>query len=160
MALIKDIFHPIYDDAIMPKRMTKGSAGFDLCVYGDYKLFPKIPFRIKTGIGLNNGFFSNLYGQNIRVVGKIYLRSGWSFKNKVILINGVGIIDMDYTYNEDLPKDQNNELKFQLLNIGEDIVSLEHGERIGQIVFQPYLDFDTDAQSIRSGGFGSTDAIK
>ena len=74
-------------------------------------------------------------------------------KNGLVLANGVGIIDSDYYNNE------NNEghIMFQFINLTEDDVIIEVGQKIGQGIFLPFLLTDDDfVDNVRSGGFGST----
>lgn len=74
-------------------------------------------------------------------------------KNGLVLANGIGIIDSDYYNNE------NNEghIMFQFVNLTEDDVIIEVGQKIGQGIFLPFLLTDDDfVDNIRSGGFGST----
>ena len=85
-------------------------------------------------------------------VGLIYARSGLATKKGLAPANKVGVIDSDYR----------GEIMVALHNHGTVAQTVEHGERIAQIVFTPYsaasftvcdtLD-DTDRGS---GGFGST----
>ncbi len=85
-------------------------------------------------------------------VGLIYARSGLATKRGLAPANKVGVIDADYR----------GELMVSLHNHGTEPQTLEHGDRIAQLVIMPFLtaDFqaseDLDATSRGAGGFGST----
>lgn len=81
-------------------------------------------------------------------------RSSSPLKRRLVLPNGVGIVDADY-YNNDANE---GEIFFQLLNFGVRDVVIKKGERIGQGIFIPFLAADNESAPIneRTGGFGST----
>lgn len=81
-------------------------------------------------------------------------RSSGPLKRRLILPNGIGIVDADY-YNND---SNEGEIFFQLVNYGLRDYRIKKGERIGQGIFMPYLVADGEAQPTtkRTGGFGST----
>ena len=81
-------------------------------------------------------------------------RSSGPLKRRLILPNGVGVVDADYYNNES----NEGELFFQLINYGVKDVVIKKGERIGQGIFMPFLTADDEEQpqSDRVGGFGST----
>lgn len=84
----------------------------------------------------------------------IHPRSGTSWKNGLILTNGVGVVDSDYVA----------EIKVSLTNISGATVVIENNERIAQILLMPCARATTIGQlkskplqkTSRSGGFGST----
>ena len=83
-------------------------------------------------------------------------RSSNPLKKSLILPNGIGVIDADY-YNND---GNEGEIFVQMINVGLTDVHISKGERIGQGIFMPYLladQADSQKQSMRHGGFGSTD---
>lgn len=133
---------------ILPKRATENSAGYDFVnpervIIPVYKRGDK-PFKVKTGIKVKM--------QNDEVL-KLYNRSSNPEKRNLILANGVGIIDADY-YNNPINE---GEIMFPFYNIGNEPVTLELGEKLGQGVFGKYLITDDDnAEGERVGGFGST----
>ena len=148
-------FYKIYDDAIIPTRATKYSAGYDLYSLKDYEISPSQKIRIQAGI---YHVIPNNY------VGKIYLRSGWSYDNLILIPNSVGIIDADYT-------GKNCELMFQLWypkiefeeyhkeyekGYLQPNIIIKKGDRIGQIVYQEYKTFGEEVLNIRNSGLGST----
>ncbi len=84
--------------------------------------------------------------------GLIYARSGLASKRGLAPANKVGVVDADYR----------GELMVALHNHSTVPQTVEHGERIAQLVITPFLSVDyeeTDALSdtVRgTGGFGST----
>ena len=81
----------IYDDIILPRRATSGSAGYDIFSPVDFTLEPNKTLKMPTGVRceINDGW-----------VLKIYPRSGLGFKFRLQLNNTVGIIDSDYFYSD------------------------------------------------------------
>lgn len=80
-------------------------------------------------------------------------RSSNPGKKKLVLANGIGIIDADYYCNPD----NDGEFMFAYYNMGTEPLEIKKGERIGQVVFQKFLIVDNDvAEGERTSGFGST----
>lgn len=85
-------------------------------------------------------------------VGLIYARSGLATKKGLAPANKVGVIDSDYR----------GEIMVALHNHGSASQTVEHGERVAQIVFTPYraasfqVCDELDSTDRGSGGFGST----
>lgn len=81
-------------------------------------------------------------------------RSSGPLKRRLVLPNGVGIVDADYYNNAG----NEGEIFFQLINYGLRDYHIKKGERIGQGIFLPYLlaDGEEAPQAQRTGGFGST----
>lgn len=159
----------------LPKRQTKQAAGYDFECSEDFVLpsiwkfnFVKIirgllhheelhdedyeaanqvlkPFLVPTGI-------KSYMKENEFLM--LANRSSNPLKRRLVLPNGVGIVDADYYDNDS----NEGEIFFQLLNFGVKDVVIKKGERIGQGIFIPYLLADNDEQptSERKGGFGST----
>lgn len=130
-------------DAILPKRSTCLSAGYDFFAYEDQTLYAaKGPQLVKTGIKVCLPTSEFLMLCN---------RSSNPKKRGMFLANGVGIVDADYIDNPD----NEGEIGF-LFTVTKDI-TLHRGDKIGQGIFLPYsLASDDDAKGTRSGGFGST----
>ena len=127
---------------------TEDSAGIDLpaCVDGNIKVSPKEYLDIDTQIHVEipKGFF-----------GMIVPRSSIGTKKHLILQNTVGIIDSDYR----------GPIKLKFFNYGNDIVSIEDGEYIAQMILVPYsfasLEKVNSLEDLSEtkrgdGGFGST----
>lgn len=135
----------IYDKIELPKRATKGSAGYDFYTPVEITLNPGETTKIPTGI--------RAWMEDNWVL-KVYPRSGLGFKFRLQLNNTVGIIDSDY-YNSDneghifmkITNDSNEEKKLKVLA----------GEAFMQGIFVEYgITVDDDADGIRNGGLGST----
>jgi len=83
----------------------------------------------------------------------LYNRSSGPIKNKLVMTNGVGLIDSDYYENES----NDGEIFFQFINYGKADLLIKKGDRIGQGVFTKFLKVDNDdASGERKGGHGST----
>lgn len=142
---LSDDFKTVYNKIKLPKRATKGSAGYDFFAPVDITLNPGETIKIPTGIRvkINDGW-----------VLKIYPRSGLGFKFRLQLNNTVGIIDSDY-YNSD----NEGHIFCKITNDSneEKIVSVKQGDGFCQGIFVEYgITFDDDVCEERNGGFGST----
>ena len=135
----------MYDDLKLPKRATKGSAGYDFYAPFDINLNPGETIKIPTGI--------RVYMEENYVL-KLYPRSGLGFKYRLQLNNTVGIIDSDYYYS-----DNEGHIFAKITNDSNEgkVLKVEKGQGFMQGIFVEYgITFDDDVQSIRNGGFGST----
>ena len=135
----------VYDSIKLPKRATKGSAGYDFFTPIALKMRPGDTVKLPTGI--------RCYMEEGWVL-KIYPRSGLGFKFRLQLNNTVGIIDSDYY-------GANNEghIMARITNDTneEKIVMLNEGDGFMQGIFVEYgVCYDDEADGIREGGFGST----
>lgn len=137
----KVVFQRITATAIMPKRATKHSAGFDLCCDEGFTLYKWQHKLITTGIAI---------AIPVGLEGQIRARSGLAAQ-RILIPNSPGTIDADYR----------GEIKVLLLNVGADKFFIA-GDRIAQLVITrvPEVSFvegvvknDTERGS---GGFGST----
>lgn len=130
-------------DLLLPKRATKGSAGYDL----------KYPYN--KSVILNPGdscivdsFVKIILPEGYRA--DMFVRSNLGIKKHIVLSNGTGIIDSDFK----------ESIKIPLINIGteEQYILSSADTRIVQIVLNKYeLTDDDDANGERTGGIGSTD---
>ncbi|WP_177503900.1 dUTP diphosphatase [Anaerosinus sp.] len=129
----------------LPQRKTVASAGYDIESAVDIELFPHKVTIVPTGI--------KAYMQENEYLG-IHIRSGFSIKKKICLINSQGVIDADY-YNN---KDNEGHIMIAFYNHNDEVVHIDKGERIAQGVFYQYLTVDDDISNgvIRKGGMGST----
>ena len=135
----------IYEQIQLPKRATKGSAGYDFFTPVAIELKPGQTIKIPTGIRVE---------MEENWVLKLYPRSGLGFKYRLQLNNTVGIIDSDYFYS-----DNEGHIFAKITNDSNEdkTVSLEASEGFMQGIFIEYgITFDDDATQIRNGGFGST----
>lgn len=132
-----------YDDIVLPKRATSGSAGYDFSLPYDIDLLPGDELVVNTGIRcrIDEGF-----------VLVIMPRSGLGFKYGVRLKNTVGIIDSDYYGAEN-----EGHIKIKLVNSGITELNLKKGERFAQGILLPYyLAEEENVETKRKGGMGST----
>lgn len=133
------------NNAVIPTYGSDLAAGCDLyaCIDLSVVIPPHETKLIRTGIGVEipEGY-----------AGLVYARSGLASKRNLAPANKVGVIDADYR----------GEIMVALHNHSNLAQSINHGERIAQMVITPYLkaEFeevdelnDTDRGT---GGFGST----
>jgi dUTP pyrophosphatase len=135
----------IYDSIKLPKRATKGSAGYDFYSPISFTLLPGETIKIPTGIRAE---------MEEDWVLKLYPRSGLGFKYRLQLNNTVGIIDSDYFYS-----DNEGHIMAKITNDSNEGKTVEISVGMGFIqgIFLEYgITTDDDAQGIRNGGFGST----
>ncbi len=132
----------------LPIRKTAKSAGYDVEAAED-TIIPVFengckPTLIHTGL--------KAYCQDDEWY-MLANRSSNPGKKKLVLANGIGVIDADYYCNPD----NDGEFLFAYYNIGTEDLQIKKGEIIGQVVFQKFLVVDNDnATGERTGGFGST----
>lgn len=140
----KDI-RDIYESIELPKRATKGSAGYDFYSPFSFSMEPGTTMKVPTGIRCEM--------QEDWVL-KLYPRSGLGFKYRLQLNNTVGIIDSDYFYS-----DNEGHIMAKITNDSNEgkTVELNSGTGFMQGIFLEYgITEDDDAQGVRNGGFGST----
>ena len=135
----------IYNEIKLPKRATKGSAGYDFFSPISFALKPNESIKIPTGIRVKiaeGWFLAN------------FPRSGLGFKYRLQLNNTVGIIDSDY-YNA-LNEGHIFSKITNATNEGKTIEVLK-GQGFVQGIFIPFgITIDDEANEERIGGFGST----
>ena len=132
-----------YDNLSLPKRATKGSAGYDFYAPFKFILKPGQTIKIPTGIRCE---------MNPDYVLMAFPRSGLGFKYQANLVNGTGILDSDYAYS-----DNEGHIMIKLVNRGDKPFSVKEGEGFAQGIFLPYgITVDDDCDGVRNGGFGST----
>ena len=129
----------------LPAYETSGAAGMDLRANLPETLFLQPGARALVPTGLRIEIPSGFEAQ-------IRPRSGLALKHGVTLVNAPGTIDSDYR----------GPLGVILINHGEAVFEVRHGERIAQIVFAPVVQARWDlAENLSrtdrgAGGFGST----
>lgn len=141
----KEEIQKLYGDIKLPKRATRGSAGYDFYTPDTFVIEPGRTIKIPTGIRVE---------MEEDWVLKCYPRSGLGFKYRLQLNNTVGIIDSDYFYS-----DNEGHIFAKLTNDTneEKTVELPKGSGFMQGIFVEYgITIDDDAVEIRNGGFGST----
>ena len=129
------------DGAFMPTRAHPTDAGLDLRAKERVKIWPGMSAAIDTGvhIELPHGYY-----------GKIESKSGLNVKYDVVSCGGV--IDEGYT----------GSIVVKLYNFGQNSHVFEPGDKVAQLVIQPYVTPDlflvdelSDTER-GSDGFGST----
>lgn len=82
----------------------------------------------------------------------ICARSGLASRRGLALANGIGVVDADYR----------GEIMVSMINLGNEPVTIEPGERIAQLMFVPVLHAEFIQSEVlpetarQAGGFGST----
>lgn len=85
----------------------------------------------------------------------LYIRSSCPLNHYLFLGNGTGVIDSDYYNNED----NEGHIFFQIINLSPFNIVVKKGDVIGQGEITRFCKTDDDeADGIRTGGFGSTNA--
>ena len=137
----------ILNENCMPEYATPGSAGVDLRAESipknGIKIYPGQQELIGTGVAIHM--------KDTGFAGMIIPRSGLG-KKGIVLGNLVGLIDSDYQ----------GEIMVLLWNRGNEVVKIDHMDRIAQLVIVPVVQAQFEIvehfeQSQRgTGGFGST----
>ncbi len=140
--------------AVLPRRMTGHAAGHDLvaCLDGPLVLEPGKRAAVPTGlaIALPEGHEA-----------QVRPRSGLAWKHGITVLNAPGTIDADYR----------GEVRVLLINHGDEPFTIEHGDRVAQLVIAEVVPVRYEAREtlpepsaapdmkVRGeGGFGSTGA--
>ena len=130
----------------LPIKGTKRAAGYDFINPEQVTIQPKEIKIVKTGI---KAYFPD----DIALL--LLNRSSNAKKKGLVLMNGVGLIDADYVDNED----NEGEIGFMFMNITEEPVTINEGDKLGQGMFVKYFDtsdYNSSNVSDRTGGWGST----
>ena len=133
----------LYEDSIIPTRGSEYAAGYDLYAHDGATIKPHETAKIGTGVAIQ---------PPKDTFGAVFARSGLATKQGLRPANCVGVCDYDYTgeYIVALHNDSNEER------------AIEAGERIGQVVFIPYINVsfvevdELEETERGDGGFGST----
>lgn len=134
-------------DIPMPAYETDGAAAMDLraCISAPVVLRAGSRQLIKTGLAINM--------VDPGLVAIVASRSGLSLKHGVRVAQGIGVIDSDY----------HGEIGVILANDGTEDYTVQPGDRIAQLMFQPVVQVSlavVDEFSVTTGrgagGFGST----
>src|SRR5687767_10787048 len=129
--------------AVAPTYQTDGAAGMDLRSIEETELAPGERKLVRTGIRIEIPEGHEGQGRP---------RSGLALRHGISMVNTPGTIDSDYR----------GEIAVILINHGQDVVKLEKGERIAQLVICPVSRAEIEvASTLEStergeGGFGST----
>jgi len=144
---MKLLIKKLNEKAIVPARQTQYSAGYDLCACTDE------PIVIKAGetAKIHTGISAEIEGTK-DVVLLIYARSSLATKFGIAPANCVGVVDWDYR----------GEIICALHNSSKEDYTINHGDRIAQMVVTPVFTPEVEVREILSdttrgaGGFGST----
>jgi dUTP diphosphatase len=128
--------------AVLPKRGSALAAGLDLFSIEDVELPSRQRAMVRTGlaVAIPPGFY-----------GRVAPRSGLAAKNGLDVL--AGVIDSDYR----------GEICCILYNTGDDVISLQAGSKICQLILEQIITpeaawvVDLDETARGAGGFGSTD---
>lgn len=131
-------------EAKPPMYGSDGAAGIDIYYNGEepVTIGPGALAELETDLAVEipGGCF-----------GMLVVRSGYGWRG-LSMLNSVGIIDSDYR----------GEIGIKLVNHGHDIITIEPGVRVAQMILVPYLQVDLErvaglGDTKRGhGGFGST----
>lgn len=132
-------------DAVVPQYMTAGAAGFDLhaCVDAPIVLQPGERHLVPTGIAMEIP---------VGFEGQVRPRSGLALRKGLGMVNAPGTVDSDYR----------GEIGVILINLGQEPVRIETGDRIAQMIIAPVCRpkievVDHLSETERGdGGFGHT----
>ncbi len=141
----EDDIRDMYESLELPRRATRGSAGYDFFAPFSFSLPSGASIRIPTGIRVK---------MEEDWVLKLYPRSGLGFKYRLQLNNTVGIIDSDYYFSGN-----EGHIFIKMTNDSKEgkTVEVSQGTAFAQGIFLEYgITVDDDAQGRRNGGFGST----
>ncbi len=138
----KEVRHQ-WENIKLPRRATRGSAGYDFFVPRDVTLDPGQTIKVPTGIKckMDDG-----------LVLLIFVRSSIGFKYQTVLVNNVAVVDSDYAYAKN-----SGHIWLKLRNDGAKTLYLEAGDAVAQgIIMKFYTTEDDEVDEIRTGGIGST----
>jgi len=128
----------------LPAYGTDESAGFDLAAAHDVTVRPREIVLVRTGLVIEvpTGHFLG-----------IFARSSTPMKRGLVVSNGVGVIDPDYSGPDD-------EVMIQVLNVTDAPVEVRCGDRLAQgiILPAPRVTWQevTEIRAVTRGGFGAT----
>jgi len=128
----------------LPSYGTDEAAAFDLAAAHDLTVKPRAIALVRTGLVIEvpDGHFL-----------AIFARSSTPLKRGLVVANGVGIIDPDYSGPSD-------EVMIQVLNVTDGNVTVTRGDRLAQGIVLPaprvtWEEVD-EIRQVTRGGFGAT----
>jgi dUTP pyrophosphatase len=128
----------------LPAYGTDDAAGFDLAAAQDILVPPRQIVLVRTGLVIEvpTGHFLG-----------IFARSSTPLKRGLVVSNGVGVIDPDYSGPDD-------EVRIQVWNITDTPAEVRRGDRIAQgiVLPAPRVTWNEVAEirEVTRGGFGAT----
>jgi dUTP pyrophosphatase len=132
-------------DAVLPRYMSERAAGLDLGAALDEPVVLPPGGRAAVPTGIAIALAPGYEGQ-------IRPRSGLARRSGVTVLNAPGTVDADYR----------GEIVVLLVNLGQEPVAIEPGERIAQLVVAPVAFAEVvevgelEPSERGAGGFGST----
>ena len=139
-------YKKLKDSAIEPTKGSEKAAGYDLYanIDGNNSITINPGETVVIGTGLSFELPDNTFAA-------IFARSGLSTKSGLAPANKVGVCDSDYR----------GEYKVPLHNHSNVPATINHGDRIAQMVVMPFIPIELEegelSDTVRgSGGFGST----
>lgn len=161
------VFEQLFPNTHLPKRATSASAGYDLFAYllGRSVRIASGGIEETRAVAVNEGQSVITLRPGERALiplgykariptgyhGEVRPRSGAAFRKGLEIPNSPGTIDSDY----------NGEWMVPVKNGDSKPITIEHGERIAQVVFVKHVDVEfvrgeVGRSTERDGGFGST----
>ncbi len=130
----------------LPHYATEGAAGIDMraMINDPITLAPGQTALVPSGIAMHLA--------DPGLAAFLFPRSGLGHKQGLVLSNGTGVLDSDYT----------GQILIGLFNRGQEVITVSPGDRIAQMVIKPVvqIQFDIvetlDDTSRGAGGFGHT----
>jgi dUTP pyrophosphatase len=128
----------------LPSYGTDESAGFDLAASHDLTIAPRSIALVRTGLVIEvpAGYFLG-----------IFARSSTPLKRGLVVANGVGVIDSDYS-------GPNDEVMIQVMNVTDSDVKVSRGDRLAQGIVMPAprvtWEEVSEIREVTRGGFGAT----
>lgn len=160
-------FQPLAPDVHPPRRQTAESAGYDAQAYllGTPVTLMEDGREVTRPADTSSGTAQVVLAPGQRALiplgfkaripdgyhGEVRPRSGSAFRKGLEIPNSPGTVDSDY----------NGEWMVVVKNGNDVPITIEHGERIAQVVFVPHVGVEFVAGEVtrtteRDGGFGST----
>ena len=128
----------------LPSYGTSEAAGFDLASAHDLVVGALQIALVRTGLVIEvpTGYFL-----------AIFARSSTPLKRGLMVANGVGVLDPDYS-------GPNDEVMIQVMNVTESDVQIRRGDRLAQgiVLPAPRVQWDevSEIREVTRGGFGAT----
>lgn len=132
-------------DLQLPSYESSSAAGMDIRAALEKSITLKPGERTLVPTGLQMAIPEGYEAQ-------IRPRSGLAIRNGITMLNSPGTIDSDYR----------GEIKVIAINHSDEDFTIEHGDRVAQMVIAPVIQFpvkevdDLDSTDRGEGGFGST----
>lgn len=136
---------PHAKDLDLPSYESSAAAGMDIRAALENPIVIKSRERLLIPTGLQMSIPEGYEAQ-------IRPRSGLAIRHGITMLNSPGTIDADYR----------GEVKVIAINHGDEDFTINHGDRIAQMVIAPVMQFpiqhveDLDQTERGEGGFGST----